>query len=199
MKKINVEKIIAVSGMPGLYKVISNGTKGIIIENILDKKRTIVLNNSKVYSLDTIRLFVNEGELPIQEALYKLYEHLNGQAAPHHKTSSDDEIVSVFEKAIPNYDKERVYIHNMRKLFQWYNLLKNANMLTVVEENENDEPQEVQKTSSQEPVAIEDTTARTQTKKSSAKSKKTASSEPVTSEETATPKKRGRKKKTDNE
>lgn len=134
MKKIKVEKIIAVSGMPGLFKIISNGTKGVIVENITDKKRTIVLNNSKIFALDAIRIFVNDDELPINEALYKVYETLNGGAAPHHKNASDEEIKSVFEKSIPEYDKEKVHLNNMRKLFQWYNILHAANLLEVVED-----------------------------------------------------------------
>ncbi|GIV27713.1 MAG: hypothetical protein KatS3mg027_1527 [Bacteroidia bacterium] len=179
MKKINVEKIIAVSGMPGLFKVISNGTKGVIVENLMDKKRTIVLNNSKIFALDTIRIFVNEGELPINEALYKVYETLNGQAAPHHKNASDEEIKSVFEKSIPDYDKERVHINNMRKLFQWYNILHAANLLEVVSDESPDNNTEV-KTNEGETVSENQEVAEV-------------------SSETSAPKKRGRKKKSEDE
>lgn len=136
MKKINTEKIIAVSGLPGLFKIIGKGAKGVIVENITDKKRTIILNNTKIFSLETIRIFVNDGEMPIDEALYKTYEYLNGQTAPHHKTTSDEEIKTLFEKIIPEYNREQVTIHNMRKLFQWYNILHQANMLEVVSDTE---------------------------------------------------------------
>ena len=138
MKKIKVEKIIAVSGLPGLFKVIGKSVKGIVVENIADKKRTIIFNNTKIFSLETIHLFVKDGDgqMPIDEALYKTYEYLNGQTAPHHKTSPDEEIKTLFEKIIPEYHKEKVTLNNMRKLFQWYNILHQANMLEVLPDTE---------------------------------------------------------------
>ncbi len=185
MKKINVEKIISVSGISGLFKIISNGTKGVIVENITDKKRTIVLNNSKIFALDTIRIFVNDGELPVNEALYKVYETLNGGAAPHHKNASDEEIKSVFEKSIPEYDREKVHLNNMRKLFQFYNVLHEANMLEVIEDEESESNSE------------RDEKSKIVTDKASSLEKQEVAE--VTTEETPAPKKRGRKKKSDNE
>lgn len=179
MKKINVEKIIAIAEIPGLYRIITNGVKGVIVENIIDKRRTIVLNNSKIFSLDTIRIFLENDEMPVGEALYNLYKYLDGKPAPHHKTASDDEIISVFQNAIPNYDKERVHINNMRKLFQWYNTLHQANLLEIVEDENNETAQEqIQNTNN-----IESSKENVQ---------ETANAE-------SAPKKRGRKKKTDNE
>ncbi|GAB4449826.1 MAG: DUF5606 domain-containing protein [Bacteroidia bacterium] len=194
MKKVNLEKIIAVSGMSGLFRIISNGTKGVIVENITDKKRTIVLNNSKIFTLDTIRIFVNDGELPISEAMYRLYDALNGKEAPHHKTSSDEEIKSVFEKSIPEYDKERVNINNMRKLFQWYNTLLQANALNIIEENTETNTSDASKNSNE----LVTTEVEPTPKKASKKSDTSTEEKNETSEPTA-PKKRGRKKKTENE
>jgi hypothetical protein len=178
MKRIDVDKIITVTSEPGLYKIITNGTKGVIVENIIDKKRTIILNNSKLFSLETVRIFTNDAEMFVSEALYRLYEVLNGQAAPHHKKSSDEEIKTLFEKAIPEYDKERVYVNNMRKLIQWYNTLHSANMLNVIEDENNNEVSENNNQS--ESVSVEKESTETAT-------------------DTPAPKKRGRKKKTDSE
>ncbi|HPQ09642.1 MAG TPA: DUF5606 domain-containing protein [Bacteroidia bacterium] len=178
MKRIDVDKIITVTGEPGLYKIITNGTKGVIVENIIDKKRTIILNNSKLFSLETVRIFTNDAEMFVSEALYRLYEVLNGQPAPHHKKSSDEEIKTLFEKAIPEYDRERVYINNMRKLIQWYNALHSANMLNVIEDENNKEVSENK--NQPESVSIEKESTETAT-------------------DTPAPKKRGRKKKTDSE
>ncbi len=180
MKKVNLEKIIAVAGLPGLFKVVSNGTKGVIVENIIDKKRTIVLNNSKIFSLDTVRIYTQDSEKP-EEVIYNLYEALEKQMAPHHKKSSDDEVKNVFERVIPDYDKERVTMGNMRKLLQWYNTLYQANMIEIVEVeeiNENSEEKGKDVSTSENIEAAE------------------VSTETVTDNP---PKKRGRKKKTDNE
>lgn len=196
MKKINVEKIIAVSGMPGLYKIVSNGVKGVIVENITDKKRTIVLNNSKIYSLDSIRIFVNDGEQPVGEALFNLHQSLNGAVAPHHKTSADEEIISVFEKAIPDYDKEKVNINNMRKLMQWYNLLHQAGLLNVIEETNDENIENTSVSENKETSITSEPAAKTSSEKTSKKQK--AEAEVNTDTEPA-PKKRGRKKKSENE
>ncbi len=183
MKKIDVEKIIAVSGLPGLFKIISNGTKGVIVENLIDKKRTIVLNNNKIFTLETVRMYTTDSEKPVSEILFSLHENLNGGEAPHHKTASDEDIVKLFEKILPDYDKERVFINNMRKLMQWYNTLYTAKFLNIVEEK-NEESSDKKEDSKSE-------------QKTKAKKTETAKSTEETTEEA--PKKRGRKKKTENE
>jgi len=200
MKKINLEKIIAISGTPGLFRILSKGTKGVIVENIIDKKRTIVLNNNKIYSLDSIRIYVQDGERPIDQAMYNLFETLNGKPAPHHKTSSDEEIKQLFEKAISDYDRENVSINNMRKLIQWYNILQQANLLEVIEENpivetsatENSNKQEISETTSDD--TKEKKAPKTKLKKSPS-SKETNEN----TEQNTTPKKRSRKKKSESE
>ncbi|MCX8143921.1 MAG: DUF5606 domain-containing protein [Bacteroidia bacterium] len=200
MKKINLDKIIAISGTPGLYKVISQGTKGVIVENIIDKKRTIVLNNNKIYSLDSIRIFVQDGEKPIEQAMYNLFETLDGKPAPHHKSSSDEEIKQLFEKAISDYDRENVSINNMRKLIQWYNTLQQANLLEVVEETPSEEKGAIENSNKQE-VSETPSTNSKEKKEAKTKAKKTSSSKEINenTEEPAAPKKRGRKKKSESE
>lgn len=200
MKKINLDKIIAISGTPGLYKVISQGTKGVIVENIIDKKRTIVLNNNKIYSLDSIRIFVKDGEKPIEQAMYNLFETLDGKPAPHHKSSSDEEIKQLFEKAISDYDRENVSINNMRKLIQWYNTLQQANLLEVVEETPSEEKGAIENSNKQE-VSETPSTNSKEKKEAKTKAKKTSSSKEINenTEEPAAPKKRGRKKKSESE
>ena len=201
MKKINLDKIIAISGTPGLYKVISHGRKGVIVENIIDKKRTIVLNNNKIYSLDSIRIFVQDGERPIEQAMYNLFETLDGKPAPHHKSSSDEEIKQLFEKAISDYDREKVSINNMRKLIQWYNTLQQANLLEIVEETPTDEKGAIENSNKQE-VSETPSTNSKEKKEAKTKAKKTSSSSKETNENTeepAAPKKRSRKKKSESE
>lgn len=190
MKKVKLEKIIAVSGTPGLFKVVSNGTKGVIVENIIDKKRTIVLSNNKIFSLDTIHVYVEVGEKPIEEVMYNLYESLNQQMAPNHKTASDEEVIAVFEKAVPDYDKERVTISNMRKILQWYNTLHQSNLIEIIEDTENEESENKN-----------ETTDNVQNNNTSEAESQTTKAAEVNSETEAVspPKKRGRKKKTENE
>jgi len=200
MKKINLDKIIAISGTPGLYKVISQGTKGVIVENIIDKKRTIVLKNIKIYSLDSIRIYVQDGEKPIEQAMYNLFETLDGKPAPHHKRSSDEEIKQLFEKAINDYDRKNVSINNMRKLIQWYNTLQQANLLEVVEETSSEEKGAIENSNKQE-VSETPSTDSKEKKEAKTKAKQTTSSKETSenTEEPAAPKKRGRKKKSESE
>lgn len=191
MKKVKLEKIIAVSGTPGLFKVVSNGTKGVIVENIIDKKRTIVLSNNKIFSLDTIRVYVEVGEKPIEEVMYNLYESLNQQMAPNHKTASDEEVIAVFEKAVPDYDKKRVTISNMRKILQWYNTLHQSNLIEIIEDTENEESENENETT--------DNVQNNNTSEAESQTTKAAEVNSETEAVISPPKKRGRKKKTENE
>jgi hypothetical protein len=135
-KKINLEKIIAITGEPGLYRVISTSKNHFIVENILTGQRTSVSALSRISHLNEIAMYVQDGEKPLSEIFYTLYEKTNGGPAVSHK-ASDEEIKKSFEEILPDYDKEKVYISNMRKFFSWYNILQQSGNLKVVEAEEN--------------------------------------------------------------
>jgi hypothetical protein len=135
---MNLKEIMAISGYPGLFKHISQGRNGIIVESLLDKKRIPAYASMKVSALEDIAIFTEEGEIPLKEVLKRIFEKENGGKAIDPKGSADS-VKSYFESVVPEYDKERVYVSDMKKLFTWYNILQSQGMLDFTEEAESDD------------------------------------------------------------
>lgn len=125
---IDLTGIIAISGQPGLYKVIAQSKNGIIIEALADKKRTTISSTSKVSSLEDISMFTNGDDKPVSEIMKSIFDREKGGVAVDAK-SDDKTIVDYFASILPEYDKDRVYVSNMRKLFSWYNILQTTGNL----------------------------------------------------------------------
>ena len=131
---MDLSKIISISGMSGLYKVIAQSKAGFIAESLADKKRIPVHSNAKVSVLDNISIFVQNGEtIPLQDLMKKIYEKESGKPAPDSK-SSDEELKKYFESVLPEYDKEKVHSSDIRKAILWYNLLQATDIFTQKEE-----------------------------------------------------------------
>lgn len=166
-KKINLEKIIAITGEPGLYRLISSSKNHFIVENILTGQRSSISAFSRISQLNEIAMYVREGEKPLSEIFYTLFEKTSGGPAISHK-ASDEEIKKSFEEILPDYDREKVYVSNMRKFFSWYNILQQSGNLKIVEAEENkDQENEVTNTVS----AGENEKKSTSPKKNSVKEK----------------------------
>lgn len=119
---IDLKGIIAISGQPGLYKIVAQSKNGIIVEHLSDQKRTHIQASTRVSNLAEISMFTTSEDKPIEAIMGTIFEKTEGGAAIDAK-GSDAEITAYFESILPDYDKERVYISNMRKLIQWYNTL----------------------------------------------------------------------------
>lgn len=127
--------IMAISGHSGLFKFVSQGRQGIIVESLLDAKRTNIPTSAKVSSLSDIAIFTNDGEIAFKEVLKKIKETENGSQAISHK-SEDKELKKYFEKILPNYDRERVYTSDIKKVINWYNQLQSLNLLEILDKEE---------------------------------------------------------------
>ncbi len=127
---MQLEKIISISGKPGLFKLVSQLRNGFIIEDVITKKKMSIGNSSQVSLLDNIAMFTTDKEVPLFDVFENLAKDLNYEAAISHK-SSDQELRDVMEVALPNYDEDRVYVSDMKKLVQWYNILHKAGYITV--------------------------------------------------------------------
>lgn len=130
---MDLKEIMSVSGQSGLYRYISQGRNGIIVESFSDNKRSFVNASSKVSSLEDIAIFTSEEEVPLKQVLKSIFEHENGGPAPDPK-SSPEELKAYMEKILPSYDHERVYVSDIKKLVTWYNTLLSLNMLSFEEE-----------------------------------------------------------------
>ena len=129
---IDLTGIIAISGQSGLFKVVAQTKNGIIVEGLTDKKRSSISSTAKVSSLEDISMFTTGEDKPVAEIMKSIFDKENG--GPCLDSKSDDKAVtSYFESVLPDYDKERVYTSNMKKLFTWYNGLQSTGNLKVKE------------------------------------------------------------------
>ena len=133
-----LKDILAISGKPGLYKFISQGRNGIIVESLTDNKRIHVPATAKISALEDIAIFTDEEEVPLQNVFKKINEKEEGGKTIDHK-SSPEELKSYMTDVLPNYDKDRVYVSDLKKLYQWYNILHDLDLLTFEEEETNDD------------------------------------------------------------
>lgn len=135
----DLAKILSVAGQRGLYEYVAQARNGAIAESLADKKRTTFPNTSRISSLADIAIYTSEGEVRLDEVFLAIKEALGDKPAPSHK-ASESEIVSLFQKAIPNYDDERFYISHMRKVIDWYSQIVEYRSLDFVKRE--DEQQE---------------------------------------------------------
>lgn len=131
---IDLTGIISITGQPGLYKIVAQSKNGIIVEGLQDKKRTNVYASTKVSTLSDISMFTTGDDKPIEEIMTEIFKKEKGGAAVDNK-ADDKAIEKYFAQILPDYDKERVYVSNMRKLLSWYNALQATGHLKEKEKN----------------------------------------------------------------
>lgn len=132
---MNITKVIAISGFPGLYKVVAQANNGLIVESLTDKKRMPAYSSYKISGMEDISMFTTGEDKPLKEIFKAIFEKENGGPALDHK-ASDEEIKKYFAAVVPEYDKERVRVSDMRKAVQWYNILQKTELLTAAEPTE---------------------------------------------------------------
>lgn len=132
--------IMSISGQPGLFKLVAEAKNSIIVESLVTGKRMPAYSTSKISALDDIAIFTETGEVPLKEVLKSISEKENGGQVTI--KSSGNELKTYFEEILPEYDKDRVYVSDMKKVIQWYNLLQSKELLNFDEESETDESKE---------------------------------------------------------
>lgn len=134
--------ILAISGHPGLFKLVAESKNRIIVESLLTGKRVPASQTAKISSLEDIAVYTKGSEMPLKEVLKKIFDHESGGLAISAK-SKDTELKKYFEVIVPDYDKDRVYISDIKKIFLWYNILHEQQLLDFSEKGENSESTEV--------------------------------------------------------
>ena len=134
------ERILTISGKPGLYRLLSSGRNMIIVEAIdSTKKRVPVHNTDKVVMLDDIAIYTDTEEVPLREVFAKIYEKENGLLPLDLKMATPEELVEYFEGVMPDYDRERVYLTHIKKMYSWYNILVANGVVDFKEEEQVEE------------------------------------------------------------
>ncbi len=119
---MSLEKILSISGKPGLYQLKTQTRTGLLAESIVDGKKISVNARQNVSLLSEIAIYTMTEELPLREVFSKISKKENGGEAISHK-SSKDELEEYFFDVLPDYDEDRVYPGDIKKVLQWYNLL----------------------------------------------------------------------------
>ncbi|TXD46427.1 DUF5606 domain-containing protein [Polaribacter sp. IC073] len=120
-------KIIAVTGKAGLYQVVSQSKNAIIVASLADDKRVAINATQNVSLLENIAIYTYEEDIPLLQVFKAMFEKTEGKEAISHKESGK-KLEAFFAEVLPDYDAERVYTSNIKKVIQWFNLLVNAGM-----------------------------------------------------------------------
>ncbi len=140
MKTIQLKDILAISGKGGLFKFIAQARNGIVVESLEDQKRHVAPATARVSSLEDIAIFTIDEEVPLADIFYMIHEKSEGKETLSHKAAVE-ELKSQFKELVPEYDEDRVYVSDIKKVFQWYNQLHQHQLLEVIDKEEEKEEQ----------------------------------------------------------
>ena len=135
---MTLDKILSISGKPGLYKLLTQTRSGFVGESLLDGKRLSVGIRNNISVLSEIAIYTLEEEVPLREVFQKIKDKENGgKTSVSHK---DDKLKleEYFFEVLPNYDEDRVYPSDIKKIVQWYNILIDKGMTEFVESDDED-------------------------------------------------------------
>jgi len=127
--------ILSISGQPGLFKLVTETKNSIIVESLLTGKRIPAYSTSKISTLSDISIFTETGEILLTELFLRIQKS-EKMISPK---ASTNEIKAFFGEVLPEYDKDRVYVSDMKKIIQWYQLLSDKNLLIEPEEEKTED------------------------------------------------------------
>lgn len=118
-----LKTILSVSGKPGLYKLVSSGKNMVIVESLSDNKKLPIYARDKVVSLGDISIYTDKDEVPLKDVLTSIRDKESNAKASINSGAKPEELKKYFEEVLPNFDKDRVYPTDIKKIIGWYNLL----------------------------------------------------------------------------
>ena len=127
---MNLEGIINVAGKPGLYKVISKGNKKVIVESFIDGKKSPLYSDNQANMLEEIGIYTYDDTKPLSEIFDNIAKKEKGEQALNHK-SSTKQLTIYFREILADYDEERVYISDIKKVIQWYNSMQKKGLIIL--------------------------------------------------------------------
>jgi len=139
---MELDKILSIAKKPGLYKLITQSRGGFIAESLLDQKRISVSISSNVSLLSEIAIYTLAEELPLKEVMSKIFDKEKGGQASTSPKASKDDLEAYFFSVLPDYDEDRVYPSDIKKIINWYNLLNQHKLLDFKAEASNTKKEE---------------------------------------------------------
>ncbi len=135
------ETILAISGKPGLYRLVARGNGNLIVESIDEQKRRITAGSrDRVTSLRDVSMYTMDDDKPLMEVFESIKEKYNGQPVDIHTSKADKaQLYAFLDEVLPDNDADRIYPGDIKKLIQWYNILVQAGYTDFLEANEEEE------------------------------------------------------------
>jgi hypothetical protein len=131
---MDLSNILVIAGKPDLSELVSQTKGGAVVKNLVTGQKYPVFKNDRISSLGEIRLFTETDERPLEEVMQSIHKVLEGKPTPFEpKKAEGKELFALLEKALPDYDRERVHTSDAKKLFAWYNVLLGAEKITFDE------------------------------------------------------------------
>ena len=119
---MELKEILAISGQPGLFRYVAQSTRGVIVESLVDGRRMNASAASKVSALTEISMYTEGDDIPLAEVFTKIYAHTGGKETISHK-EAPEKLKAAFAEVLPEYDRDRVHVSDIKKCFAWYNTL----------------------------------------------------------------------------
>ena len=132
---MKISDVLAISGKPGLFKILASSSKNLVVESMIDGKRSSIPGSLRVSSLSDITMYTLEEDVPLRDILKTIFEKNNGKPVLSHN-SAPQEVKDFIDTVVNDLDHSRVYASDLRKLVQWYNLLISQKALPFDEEEE---------------------------------------------------------------
>ena len=119
---MDLSKILSIAGKPGLYQMVSQSKSGLIVESLVDGKKIPAFSHERISSLEEISIFTETDDVPLKEVFVAIFKKEDGKKTISHKSSAK-ELKELLKAVLTDYDEERVYVSDIKKLVNWYNLL----------------------------------------------------------------------------
>lgn len=125
-----------------MYRLIGESKSNLVVESLTDGKRGPAFAHERISTLKDISIYTDDEDVPLDEVFKKIYDLKNGEAVLNPKKASANQIRELFAEILPDYDRDSVYVSDMKKVFTWYNFLLEKGLMEFTEEEEKEEQKE---------------------------------------------------------
>lgn len=137
-----LKQILSITGKPGLFRIITHGSRMLLVEDIASGKRMPAHSRDRIVALGDIAMYTDNGDTPLGEILDKVYAAQDGKAIDIKALETSKGFRDKFGEIVEDYDRDRVYESDIKKLFTWYNILINAGFTRFTEDEKTEETEE---------------------------------------------------------
>ena len=147
---MDLTDLISIAGKSGLYTIIGQTKNNVIVESVSNKRRFPTFSSNRISALKDISIYTDDGEVPLSDVFRKIYDKEKGNACISH-TETSDIMRSYLEGILPNYDKEQVFTSDIKKVYQWYNILHEAKKLKLTKSEDSTKKSNIDKPDKEKP------------------------------------------------